>query len=252
MTMKTTLCAVAAVLLSASCADTHIESYHINGSSSVSLLDGSKLYLRINDNGNVKNIDSCEVVHGGFSFSGQLDTTQVAILSVRDGGIPIVIERGEISVTIDRMANKVSGTPLNELLYDYVDKHIQLENQIGELGHKEAQMILDGIDEQTIARRLTSEHQRLMMQTDSLETRFILDNLDNVLGPYAFQMLTSSYPYPMLTPQIEEIMGKATDSFKNDSYVKNYYQEARNILARMRGEIPGDTTTAAPPQPQQP
>ena len=110
------------MLILASCADTHVESYHINGSSSVSLLDGSKLYLRINNNGTVQNLDSCEVVHGGFSFTGPLDTTQVAILSVRDGGIPIVIERGEINVTIDRMANKVSGTPLNELLYDYVDK----------------------------------------------------------------------------------------------------------------------------------
>ena len=249
---KEMLCAAVTALFFVSCAETFTESYHIQGSSSVSLLDGSKLYLRVMTDGTMQNIDSCEVVHGAFSFTGRLDTTRMAILSVREGGIPVVIERGDINVTIDRMANKVSGTPLNELLYDYVDKHIQLENQIGELGHKEAQMILDGIDEQTIAQKLTIEHQRLLQQTDSLETRFILDNLDNVLGPYAFQMLTSTYRYPVLTPQIEEIMGKATDTFKKDPYVSQYYQQAKDILARMRGEIPNDSATLAAPQPQQP
>lgn len=226
------------------CAETNTELYNIKGQSSVSLLDGSKLYLRVVNDGNVQAIDSCEVVHGGFAFTGSFDTTRIALLSAKEGGIPIVIEHGDITVTIDKMANKVSGSPLNELLYDYVDKHIQLENQVGELGHKEAQMILDGIDERTIAEKLSAEHQHLLAQTDSLETRFILDNLDNVLGPYAFEMLTSALPYPMLTPQIEEIMGKATDTFKNNSYVKNYYQQAKDILARMRGEIPGDTAAA--------
>ncbi len=245
--------AIIAMTAIAACADTYVETFHIQGSSSVSMLDGSKMYLRAVTDGSMQNIDSCEVVHGGFSFSGNADTTKMGILSVREGGIPIVIEKGNIVVNIDRMANKVSGTPLNELLYDYVDKHIQLENQINELGHKEAEMILNGTDEQTIAQTLTMEHQRLLRQTDSLETRFILDNLDNVLGPYAFQMLTANYRYPVLTPQIEEIMGKATDTFKNDAYVKSYYQEAKDILARMRGEIPGDSATVpAAASPQQP
>lgn len=245
---------VIAVIAVASCAEAYVETYHIQGSSSVSLLDGSKMYLRAMTDGTMQNIDSCEVVHGGFSFNGNIDTTKMGLLSVRDGGIPIVIEKGNIVVTIDRAANKVSGTPLNELLYDYVDKHIQLENQMNELGHKEAQMILNGVDEQTISQTLTMEHQRLLGQADSLETRFILDNLDNVLGPYAFQMLTANYRYPVLTPQIEEIIGKATDTFKNDAYVRNYYQQAKDILARMRGEVPEDSSTAAPAQaaPQQP
>ena len=229
------------------CSEQITESYNIQGSSSVSVLDGSKLYLKVLVGEELKSIDSCEVVHGGFGFTGQFDSTQLAMLTIRDGGMPIVIEKGEIKVSIDKTGNKVSGTPLNEKLYDYIDKHIQLVNLRGELGHREAQMILDGVDERTIGQTLSAENDRLLMQMDSLETGFILANLDNVLGPCAFQMLTSSYPYPVLTPQIEEIMGKATDRFKNDPYVKEYYNKAKEILARMKGEIDDEPATTAEP-----
>jgi len=96
------------------------------------------------------------------------------------------------------------------------------------------------------------EDQRLLMQIDSLETRFILENLDNVLGPCAFQMLTAGYNYPVLTPQIEEIMSKATEKFKSDPYVSDYYKTAKEILARMRGEGEIEPATAATPAEQQP
>lgn len=235
-----------------SCAEQYTETYNIQGSSSVSVLDGSKLYLKVMSGQELKNIDSCEVVHGGFGFVGRLDTTCIAMLSIRDGGMPLVIEKGDIKVSIDRTGNKVSGSPLNEQLYDYMDKLVQLDNQRAELGHKEAQMMLDGIDERTIAEKLTVEDQRLLMQIDSLETRFILENLDNVLGPCAFQMLTAGYNYPVLTPQIEEIMSKATEKFKSDPYVSDYYKTAKEILARMRGEGEIEPATAATPAEQQP
>lgn len=244
-TNKLLYAVLAVVTLMTACAEQYTESYNIQGTSSVSVLDGSKLYLKVLTGEELKSIDSCEVVHGDFGFTGQLDSTRLAMLSIRDGGMPLVIEKGDIKVTIDKTGNKVSGTPLNEKLYDYIDKHIQLDNLRGELGHKEAQMILDGKDERTIAMTLSTENDRLLMQMDSLETGFILANLDNVLGPCAFQMLTSGYPYPILTPQIEEIMGKATDRFKNDHYVKEYYSKAKEILARMKGEIEDEPTTTA-------
>ncbi|MCR5160092.1 MAG: DUF4369 domain-containing protein [Prevotella sp.] len=235
-----------------SCAEQFTETYNIQGASSVSVLDGSKLYLKVLDGQELKSIDSCEVVHGSFGFMGRLDTVRIAMLSIRDGGMPLVMEQGDIKVTIDRMGHKVSGSPLNELLYGYMDKLVQLDNQRAELGHKEAQMMLDGIDERTIAEKLSREDQVLLMQIDSVETHFILDNLDNVLGPCAFQMLTAGFQYPVLTPQIEEIMGKASEKFKNDPYVRQYYKDAKDILARMKGELDDAPATAADPETPQP
>ena len=201
------------------------ESYNIQGASSVSSLDGSKLYLKAVKNQELKSIDSCEVVHGKFKFSGILDTTFLASLFMDDQSImPVVVEQGNIMIRIDDTSQKVSGSPLNELLYDFIDKHNQLDNRMNELGHRESQMLLDGIDERTINEQLSVELAVIARQEDSLVTHFIIDNFDNVLGPGVFMMMTSNYRYPILTPQIEEIMSKATDAFKNDPYVSEYYR----------------------------
>ena len=76
---------------------------------------------------------------------------------------------------------------------------------------------LEGEDEESINEVLSLEAARIAQQEDSLVTHFIIDNFDNVLGPGVFMMMTGSYPYPVLTPQIEDIMSKATKKFKSEN-----------------------------------
>ena len=214
--------AVAAMLTS--CATT----YQVKGTSSVSALDGNKLYL--------KNVDSCEVVHGEFQFNGLLDTIQMVSLFMDDESImPLVLEEGEINIKIDNAMQSVSGTPLNDSLYVFIDKHNQISNRMSELSHRQSQMLLDGIDEAVINEQLSAEAAQIAAEEDQMVTKFIVDNFDNVLGPGIFMMVTSQYRYPVLTPQIEDIMSKATQKFKDDPYVKDYYQAAQENEARMNG-----------------
>lgn len=236
--MNKILYLVTTVLVFASCA----ESYNIQGSSTLSSLDGSKLYLKTIKETQVKNVDSCEVVHGKFHFNGTLDSVFMANLFMDDKSImPVVIEQGEIVIRIDDASQKVSGTPLNELLYQFIDRHNQLDNRLEELSHRESQMLLEGVDEQQINEQLSREAAIIAMQEDSLVTHFIIDNFDNVLGPGVFMMMTAGYQYPVLTPQIEEIMSKATETFKNDVYVREYYKAANEIQRRMQGLDEPDT-----------
>ena len=223
------------------------ESYSVQGSSSISALDGSKLYLRAIKNNELKSIDSCEVVHGQFRFAGLLDTVRMANLFMDDESImPVVLEKGEISIRIDNASQTVAGTPLNDKLYDFIDFHQQLDNQMSELSHKQSQMLLDGIDEDEINQQLSIEAAVIAKREDSLVTNFIVENFDNVLGPGVFMMITSGFRYPMLTPQIEDIISKATSKFKNDPYVKDYYRTAQENEAR-RLEL--HDVPAAPPTP---
>ena len=233
----------------ASCA----ESYSIQGSSSVSSLDGSKLYLKTVKDQELKSMDSCDVVHGKFRFAGLLDTVKLANLYMDDESLamPVVVEKGEIEVRIDNTGRSVSGTPLNDKLYQFINRHDQLGNEMNELSHKQSQMLLDGIDEDVINRTLTAEAARLAQQEDSLVTNFIVENFDNVLGPGVFMMMTSGYPYPVLTPQIEDIMSKATKKFKEDPYVKQYYQTANEIQARQNGLVDDTPQTQPAPAPQE-
>jgi hypothetical protein len=246
--MNKILYASVIVAFFASCAS----SYNVQGSSSVSALDGSKLYLKAFKSGEVKNIDSCDVVHGEFHFAGLLDSVRMANLFMDDESIlPVVLEEGEISVKIGPAGPSVGGTPLNDSLYRFIDKHNQLINQMNELGHKQNQMILEGIDEQTIAEQLNTEAAKITAEEDELVTKFVEANFDNVLGPGVFMMITSQYRYPILTPQIEYLMSKATKAFKEDPYVKEYYRTAQENEERMNGLSDAVAPQSAPqPAPQ--
>ena len=230
--MKKVLFLSVIVAFFASCAST----YNVEGSSSVSALDGNKLYLKAIKNNEFKNIDYCEDVHGEFHFTGLLDTIRMASLYMDDESImPVVLEKGEIVVKIDPARQMVGGTPMNDSLYKFIDKHNQLTNQMNELSHKQSQMLLEGLDEGTIDSQLSAEAARIAQEEDHLVMKFIEANFDNVLGPGVFMMITSQYRYPILTPQIEDIMSKATQKFKDDPYVKDYYQTAQENEKRMSG-----------------
>ena len=230
--MHKILLAFATMALMASCAN----SYNVQGSSSISSLDGSKLYLKAVKNNELKSIDSCDIVHGQFHFSGILDTVRMANLFMDDQSImPVVLEEGEIVIKLDNAAQSVGGTPLNDKLYKFIDKHKQLDNRMSELSHRQSQMVLEGVDELTINEHLNAEAEKIAAEEDKLVTSFIVENFDNVLGPGVFMMITSGLNVPVLTPQIEDIMSKATDKFKNDPYVKEYYQVASENMAKMQG-----------------
>lgn len=56
--------------------------------------------------------------------------------------------------------------------------------------------------------------------------------------------------YPMLSPWIEDIMSKATEHFKNDPYVKDYYQKAQENEQIMNGTRDAGQDASAMQAPQ--
>jgi len=229
----------------ASCAN----SYNIQGSSDVQMLDGRKLYLKVYNNNNMKNVDSCDVVHGQFRFTGNVDSARLATLCIDDEGImPVVIEGGDITVKIQNLQCRASGTPLNDKLATFLDDFGRVQSEIADLSHKQTQAIMDGEDETVTNQRLQIEYAQLTQRTDSLVTRFIEENFDNALGPGVFFMMTAGYPHPELQPWIEALMAKATDNFKNDPYVHDYYEKAEQNEAIMNGMAEQQTVSPAPVQ----
>ena len=216
----------------ASCANT----YNIQGSSNVSTLDGRMLYLKILKDNDFKKIDSCDVVHGQFHFTGSFDSVRMASIFMDDESVlPLVLESGDISILFDNTQQTVSGTPLNDELFRFFSRWNQRRSERLELVHRHDQAIMNGSDMAQVVNELNAESIRLSAQEDSLVTTFVTENFDNVLGPGVFMMVTVGNRYPQLTPWIEDIMSKATDNFKNDAYVKNYYETARENQEIMNG-----------------
>ena len=80
-------------------------------------------------------------------------------------------------------------------------------------------------------------HAQLMVEGDSLMTAmnqyvktFISDNYENVLGPSVFMMMCSTLPYPIMTPQIEDIMRTAPLEFKKNELVKAFLSKAKENM----------------------
>ena len=210
--------------------------YNIQGSSDVSLLDGRMLYLKVLADDDFKNLDSCDVVHGQFHFSGQFDSVRIASIFMEDESVlPLVLESGDISIMLNSTQMIVGGTPLNDELFRFFNRWNQLRNEQAELIHRHDQAIMDGSDMNRVVAELNAEAMRLSAVEDSLVTTFVTENFDNVLGPGVFMMVTQGDPYPQLTPWIEDIMSKATQKFKDNAYVKEYYQRAREIEEIMNG-----------------
>lgn len=242
--MKLSLYTLLCALILTSCAT----SFSIQGSSDLQNLDGRMLYLKAANGDEVKDIDSCDVVHGMFTFKGTIDSVKVAALYINDESVmPVVLEEGEISLHLNTTRQYCTGTPLNEKLSDFIEQYNQITSQIADLSHVETQAIMDGKDLDVVRQELMVKAAQLNDKLDKCITEFIEQNFDNVLGPCVFRMATSDMEIPMTNAWIEALMTKATDKFKNDAYVKDFMSAAKRNEAIMTGmeepQLPVTETT---------
>ena len=205
--------------------------YKVEGSSSVTSLDGKMLFLKTLRDGQWVTIDSAEVIHGLFSMKGRVDSVMMVTLYMDNEGImPLVLEDGRIEVSISNTQLTAKGTFLNNQLYEFIEKRNALELQIEELDRKEARMVLDGANLEDVHRELEQEGENLVKEMNSYVKQFIIDNYENVLGPSVFMMMCSTLPYPIMTPQIEDVMRTAPLTFKQNKLVKDFLSKAKENM----------------------
>lgn len=268
--MKKILYALITLLAFTSCS----KSYDIQGTSNISNLDGRKLYLKGGSADTLITLDSCEVVHGEFSFTGTLDSVQVAQVYMDDMNLqfPIVLEEGKIHLNLDNTQLRVSGTPLNDKLNTFWTKFTQLRNQYVEIDHEESVAIMNGHDEAATDARLIKKALLVYGNIDKLFTSFITENFDNTLGVWGFltrvsyDMTPNAYPVWMndylymnannqLSSWVEYIMLKASDIFKNNPAIKDFYNKFQRAQKEMNGmemptpDVGTQNPSIAPPTP---
>lgn len=212
------------VLTLASCSS----SYNITGTSLQSFYDGDMVYLYPLGMEEGKPVDSCKILHGGFKMSGAVDSVMCVRMFFGKSGdnIPIILEEGDIRVIALTNAMKVEGTPLNDRFYLFMTERDSLMFLLGELPRKESALILEGYDHDEILRMLGEEEGELRMAVDKLETDFVMNNYDNVLGVTYFLVLCDNaynqFGYATTTPQIDEIYSRAPEGFQRNKKVEEY------------------------------
>lgn len=231
-------------------------SYNIKGSTDVPNLDGQKFYLKTFKNEDMANLDSCDVLHGQFKFSGKTDSVALAYVTIEDTPLmPLLLEDGEIKISLNSASQDVKGTPLNDKFTAFRKDLDKIDGEISDLSRKQSQGIMNGENEDSLNIQLNKKFQELAIRKDSLITKFICNNFDTSLAAAAFQYVT----IPMLMqggmPEkddwVESIMAKASDEFKNDPYVKFFMDKATYVEGVMNGtiELPDQQTPAAQPVP---
>ena len=211
------------------------EQYLVSGTSNVEGLEGRMLYLRVFKDSDMCAIDSSKVVHGKFKFRGIMDSVMMANVFLGDNSVmPVVLESGDVNLRIDENVQSSTGTPLNDSLTNFIQKKSQIDARMNELSRMELQMMMNGMDEDQIRIELESKARQLEVENDRLMTRFIRANYNNVLGPGVFMIMTSGFQYPILNPQIEEIISQAPPYFMNNPYVREYIKVAESNMEKLR------------------
>lgn len=229
--IKKSLNNILLLVLGLVCLTSCTKGYRIEGKSSITSLDGKMLYLKALQDGDWIVVDSAEMVHGLFKMKGTVDSVRMVTLYMNEEGLmPLVLEDGKIKVTISNTQLRAKGTPLNNQLYNFIDKRNDMERAINEVERKEARMVLDGV-------RLDDIHDQLQHEVDSMTQAmntyvkdFITTNYENALGASIFMMMCSTLPYPVMTPTIEEILKEAPSTFKQNSLVKDYVAKAKENM----------------------
>lgn len=231
---------LSSLLLLTSCA----EQYNIAGNSNLPCLDGKVLYLRVSDNRSKPHheavvqqqitmcLDSCKVIHGKFNFEGDVDSVMMAMLYTSSQCVmPIVLESGKLNIQVDNAQQRVTGGPLNDKLYAFFKKRNRLDNEMWELQQTTMRMMREGCSPAEIQCKVGKRSQQLARRTEELETRFVMDNYNNVLGPGFFRLLCSQYPSPIITEQIHRIINSAPKQFLSDPFVNSYVRQAQMRMA---------------------
>lgn len=217
---------IGAASLLSSCA----EEYRIAGKSTVPVLDGKTLYLRTSAHSEVasRTFDSCQVVHGRFTFYGDVDTICMASIYMGSESImPVVLENGEVSIFVDNAGQRVTGSPLNEKLYKYLNSQKRLYNEWSNLQVAYINMAREGKKPEDILKKLGPKFKKNAEKSETLETQFIIENAGNVLGPSYFAYICEQFPSPIITEQISRILEAAPESFLQSPFVSNYVRAAR-------------------------
>lgn len=201
--------------------------YKIEGKSSVPTLDGRMMYLKVPVGEELVNLDSCEIVHGNFRMKGEADSVMIASLFL--GGeslMPVIIESGHIQISIENTELRVSGTPLNDKLYQFIDEKNALEMRLSEAEHRQMQLIMEGTPDHEAEELAQREREALVKEMNQLVKTFVTSNFDNMLSLQVFAMYCQTFSYPTVTPLIEEILSQAPASFKEEAFVKEFLRLA--------------------------
>lgn len=209
------------------------ERYCIKGTTD-GFYNGEQAYIKVDSGGTWYTIDSCDILHGCFEMSGEVESPFLTSLFIGEEAImPVIIECGNISVDLSMRDANISGTNLNNQLARFIEDKEEYERLIMDIERHETSLILDGKTAESAAAAVRDSLTAVGDSLNKFIEKSIRKHYNNVLGPCIFQLLCSAMPYPFITQQVERILADAPQSFKDNHFVKRFIDAATENKRRM-------------------
>lgn len=209
--IKKLLLAVVAAVVMASCGSK--SAYRINGTIE-GLEDGTMLTLGTIEYNSLVALDSVVLKNGKFTFKGETDTAQIAVITFdmegNVGGCELYLEKGKIDVfvSIENGYQQVGGAPNNDAFQKFIDESQPYNEEASEIE-----------DKIRITLASQGDCSDLYDQMGDLQERFKValakDIMDNAGLYYGYRQLMDNYS--IFDPEeVMEMLEKLAPTFGGD------------------------------------
>ncbi len=218
--MKNVIYGILVVLVLSACGEGSDE-FTITGKLNGDLAAGTQVFLKKTDEKNMPvDVDTTTVENGKFTFTGTAGTPELYYIFIDQirGNIPVIIEKGAISVTAqkDSLAfAEMEGTEQNELFTDFLEgsralsfRAMSMQDDMRNAGTEK-----DSATREAAIASLRDEYMELQDEAKSFELDFAKENpnalisaliIDKVLTTKALPEAEVKALYEALSPEIKE------------------------------------------------
>lgn len=195
--------------------------FKLSGILSSGYYDGDTVLLRQYQNDSLMNVGFTTIKEGSFELEGNAAEPYMAGLYLNSVLlVPLVVEPGDIRVKLTGEEASVSGTPLNDALYEYIDRVDSFEVSLAEISRMEARLIMDGSDADAAKGFVERTFLKTNLEMEIYIDNFIKGHYNDILGPFVFRQWYGQMLYPMSSERVKNIMQDAPECFKEHQYVK--------------------------------
>lgn len=213
------------LVLFAACKPKNQNVYTINGHLDDAQFDGKMVYLF--DGYSLTVIDSALVENGTFVFSDTVSTPRFAFLLTSQEETPyylrVVLEPGDIYA--DMITDSLSGTPLNDELYQYVNQYNYYSQEI-QNAYEQYASIADTTESEAAKAQFDEKYEGMMSDFNQLVCDAFERNKTNILGVF-FLMQWKENTQDLSLGKAQEMLQNASPEVVNHPVVLQMIEDLK-------------------------
>ena len=192
--------------------------------------EGKNVYVQEVSDSGMDNIDTAVIKNGAFTFAGKADSTVLRFIALDESvssknltRVPVLIEPGVVQVKFDTVVT-VTGTPSNDAYNAYRSQQYDMQVKAKSIIDQYNSATEQGVMNDSLEAEIRESYDNIAKDMDSLQFRFMKENIGNDLGRYLFKTSWKGF-----TPeQQKELLGMTDDAYRSDETIQRVVTRVEN------------------------